>query len=76
MSLSTLCCWKQQHVLSSACNFVVKVAFQEQYASGFVFHKPVYEGVHEQFRLSVQLTVRAMAKPTGCCKHDKSKPCF
>ena len=63
-------------VFNAACNFIAEVAFREQCASKFVLQKLVYDPVREQFGLSAQLTIRAIAKVVEAYKRDKSKQCF
>ncbi len=63
-------------VFNEACNFIAEVAFREQCASKFVLQKMVYDNVRNQFGLSAQLTIRAIAKVVEAYKRDKSKQCF
>ena len=63
-------------VFNEACNFIAEIAFREQCASKFVLQKQVYEHVRNQFGLSAQLTIRAIAKVVEAYKRDKSKQCF
>ena len=63
-------------VFNEACNFIAEVAFREQCASKFVLQKLVYDPVRNQFGLSAQLTIRAIAKVVEAYKRDKSKQCF
>ena len=63
-------------VFNAACNFIAEVAFREQCASKFVLQKRVYDLVRNQFGLSAQLTIRAIAKVVDAYKRDKAKPCF
>ena len=63
-------------VFNEACNYIAEVAFQEQCASKFVLQKQVYDDVRQQFGLSAQLTIRAIAKVVEAYKRDKSKQCF
>src|SRR5690625_4324377 len=63
-------------VFNEACNAIAEVASQEKCASKFALQKLIYEDVRNQFGLSAQLTIRAIAKVVEAYKRDKSKQCF
>ncbi len=57
---------------NTACDFIARVAFDEQSANKFRLQKIVYFDVRERFGLSAQLTVRAIAKVAEAYKRDKT----
>jgi putative transposase len=63
------------HVFNDACNFIAEVAFREKCASKNPLQKLVYEDVRNQFGLSAQLTIRAIAKVSDAYKRDSSIQC-
>lgn len=63
-------------VFNEACAFIAEVAFRERCASKFALQKLVYAEVRQQFGLSAQLTIRAIAKVVKAYKRDKTKQCF
>ncbi len=63
-------------VFNEACAFIAEVAFRERCASKSALQKLVYAEVRQQFGLSAQLTIRAIAKVVKAYKRDKTKQCF
>jgi len=63
-------------IFNEACNSIAEEAFRTRCASKFALQKTVYESVRQQFGLSAQLTIRAIAKVVEAYKRDKSKQCF
>jgi len=62
---------------NAACNAIAEVAFREHLANKIALQKIVYYDVRERFRLSSQMTVRAIAKVAEAYKRDKTiRPTF
>lgn len=61
---------------NDACNYIAEVAYRERCASKFKLQKLVYNDVRQQFGLSSQMAVRAIAKVVDAYKRDKTKACF
>mgnify|MGYP001324213488 FL=1 len=65
------------HQFNAACDFVAEKAFELHTANKIELQKVVYYPIREQFNLSAQMTVRAIAKACEAYKRDKSiKPTF
>ena len=65
------------HQFNAACNFVADKAFELHTANKIELQKIVYYPIREQFGLSAQMAVRAIAKTCEAYKRDKSiKPTF
>lgn len=56
---------------NAACNFISDVAWQTRTFGKFALQKSCYEQVREQFGLSAQMTIRALAKVGDAYKRDK-----
>lgn len=76
---------KEQHIVlvktmnkfNEACNYIANVAFEKKCANKINLQKIVYYDVREQFGLSAQMTIRAIAKVVEAYKRDKSiQPSF
>ena len=62
---------------NSACNYISEIAFDLKCANKIKLQKLVYYDVREKFKLSAQLTIRAISKVVEAYKRDKSiKPTF
>jgi IS605 OrfB family transposase len=62
---------------NEACNYIADIAFEHKCANKINLQKIVYYDVREQFGLSAQMTIRAIAKVVEAYKRDKSiKPSF
>lgn len=57
---------------NAACDYISQVAWQERTFKQFAIHSKVYRVVKEQFGLSAQMTVRAIAKVADSYKLDKA----
>ena len=63
--------------INAACSTIADVAFQEQCASKVALQRTLYRQVREQFGLSAQMAVRAIAKVVEAYKRDRTrKPTF
>lgn len=56
---------------NAACNFISDVAWEMRTFGKFALQKACYEQVREQFGLSAQMTIRALAKVGDAYKLDK-----
>ncbi|NCC34494.1 MAG: transposase [Chloroflexia bacterium] len=56
---------------NAACNFISAFAWQTRTFGKFALQKSCYEQVREQFGLSAQMTIRALAKVGDAYKLDK-----
>lgn len=56
---------------NAACNYISEVAWSERTFGKFALQKLCYEQVREQFGLSAQVTIRALAKVGDAYKLDK-----
>jgi len=62
---------------NAACNAVVEVAFAHHLANKIELQKLVYYDIRQQFGLSAQMAIRAIAKVAEAYKRDKKiKPSF
>jgi putative transposase len=62
---------------NAACNAIAEVAFAEHLANKIELQKLVYYDVRQQFGLSAQMAIRAIAKVAEAYKRDKTiKPSF
>src|SRR5262249_4684379 len=62
---------------NAACNAVAEVAFAHHLANKIELQKLVYYDIRQQFGLSAQMAIRAIAKVAEAYKRDKkSKPSF
>ena len=62
---------------NDACNYIVNIAFEMGTANKIKLQKVVYYDVRNKFKLSAQLTIRAIAKACEALKRDKTiKPEF
>jgi len=65
------------HKFNEACNYIADIAFELKTANKRELQKIVYYDVREKFKLSAQLTIRAIAKFSEAYKRDKTiKPKF
>lgn len=65
------------HRFNEACNYITDIAFNMGTANKIEIQKVVYYDVRDKFKLSAQLTIRAIAKVSEAYKRDKSiKPKF
>jgi len=65
------------HKFNEACNYIANIAFEMRTANKIELQKVVYYEVRDKFKLSAQLTIRAIAKVSEAYKRDKSiKPKF
>ncbi len=63
--------------INAACSTIADVAFREKYASKVLLQRMLYRQVREQFGLSAQMAVRAIAKVVEAYKRDRTrKPTF
>lgn len=56
---------------NAACNAIAAVAFRERTANKIRLQQLVYQDIRHEFRLSAQLTVRAISKVAEAYKRDK-----
>jgi IS605 OrfB family transposase len=56
---------------NAAANFVASAAFEQHTASKFALQKQVYRRLREEFGLSAQMAIRAIAKACEAYKRDK-----
>jgi putative transposase len=65
------------HRFNEACNYIAEIAFKIGTANKRELQKVVYYDVRDKFKLSAQLTIRAIAKVCESYKRDKTiKPTF
>jgi IS605 OrfB family transposase len=65
------------HRFNEACNYIADIAFGLKTANKIELQKVVYYDVRDKFKLSAQLTIRAIAKVSEGYKRDKTiKPEF
>jgi putative transposase len=65
------------HRFNEACNYITEIAFELKTANKRELQKVVYYDVRDKFKLSAQLTIRAIAKVCESYKRDKTiKPNF
>jgi len=65
------------HRFNEACNYIAITAFELKTANKRELQKVVYYDVRDKFKLSAQLTIRAIAKVCESYKRDKTiKPTF
>ncbi len=57
---------------NAACNDIAAVAFRERMANKIELQKLVYYGIREQFGLSSQMAIRAIAKVVEAYKRDRT----
>ena len=60
---------------NEACNDIAKVAYEKRLANKYALQKILYYRIREQYRLSAQMTVRAISKVVEAYKRDKNKLC-
>jgi predicted transposase len=62
---------------NEACNYIAEIAFKMGTANKMEIQKVVYYDVRDKFKLSAQLTIRAIAKVSEVYKRDRTiKPTF
>jgi putative transposase len=59
--------------INAACSTIADVAFREKCASKVVLQQMLYRQLREQFGLSAQMAVRAIAKVVEAYKRDRTK---
>lgn len=65
------------HRFNEACNYIINIAFEKGTANKIKLQKVVYYDVRDKFKLSAQLTIRAIAKVSEAYKRDRTvKPEF
>jgi putative transposase len=65
------------HRFNEACNYIADIAFERGTANKIELQKVVYYDVRNKFKLSAQLTIRAIAKVSEAYKRDRTtKPEF
>ena len=65
------------HRFNEACNYIADIAFEMKTANKMEIQKVVYYDVRDKFKLSAQLTIRAIAKVSEVYKRDRTiKPKF
>jgi len=65
------------HRFNEACNYIADIAFKLGTANKIELQKVVYYDVRDKFKLSAQLTIRAIAKVSEVYKRDRTiKPKF
>lgn len=65
------------HRFNEACNYIAVIAFEKGTANKIGLQKIVYYDVRDKFKLSAQLTIRAIAKVSEAYKRDRTiKPEF
>jgi IS605 OrfB family transposase len=68
---------KTMHLFNDACNYIANIAFEKGTANKIELQKIVYYDVRDKFKLSAQLTIRAIAKVSEAYKRDRTiKPEF
>jgi putative transposase len=60
---------------NAACNYISNIAWATRTFSRFALQKLCYEQVREEFGLSAQMTVRALAKVGDAYRLDKQSKC-
>ena len=62
---------------NEACNYIANTAFEMKTANKIELQKVIYYDVRDKFKLSAQLTIRAIAKVSEAYKRDRTiKPGF
>ncbi len=65
------------HRFNEACNYIANIAFEKGTANKIELQKIVYYDARDRFKLSAQLTIRAIAKVSEAYKRDRTiKPEF
>ncbi|KAB2943433.1 MAG: transposase [Candidatus Methanoperedens sp.] len=65
------------HQFNEACNYIANIAFERKTANKMELQKIIYYEVRDKFKLSAQLTIRAIAKVSEAYKRNKTiKPEF
>ena len=65
------------HRFNEACNYIADIAFKMGTANKIELQKVVYYEVRDKFKLSAQLTIRAISKVSEAYKRDRTiKPEF
>ena len=65
------------HQFNEACNYIAVIAFEMGTANKIELQKVVYYDVRDKFKLSAQLTIRAISKVSEAYKRDRTiKPEF
>ena len=65
------------HQFNEACNYIANIAFERKTANKMELQKIIYCEVRDKFKLSAQLTIRAIAKVSEAYKRNKTiKPEF
>jgi IS605 OrfB family transposase len=65
------------HRFNEACNYIAKIAYERKCANKIALQKLVYYDIRKKYKLSAQLTIRAIAKVVEAYKKDKTvKPIF
>ena len=68
---------RTMEAFNDACNDIAEVCFKEHSASKFSIQKLVYHRIREEYGLSAQLTIRAIAKTCEAYKlNKKTQPKF
>lgn len=62
---------KTIEVFNEACNYISQIAFEKKTFGQVGLHKLVYYNVREKFKLSAQLTVRAIGKVSESYRSEK-----
>lgn len=60
------------HRFNEACNYIADIAFKLGTANKIELQKVVYYDVRDKFKLSAQLTIRAIAKVSEVYKRDRT----
>lgn len=60
------------HAFNAACTWIATYAYAQRCASKFALQKALYQEIRQQFGLSAQLAIRAIAKTVEAYKRDKS----
>nr|MDO8080366.1 transposase [Candidatus Freyarchaeota archaeon] len=65
------------HRFNDACNYIAEIAYERKCANKIALQKLAYYDTREKYKLSAQLTIRAIAKVAEAYKRDKTiKPTF
>nr|MDO8082433.1 transposase [Candidatus Freyarchaeota archaeon] len=65
------------HRFNDACNCIANIAYERKCANKIALQKLAYYDIREKYKLSAQLTIRAIAKVVEAYKRDKTiKPTF
>ena len=65
------------HRFNKACNYIANIAYERKCANKITLQKLIYYDIRNRFKLSAQLTIRAIAKVVEAYKRDKTiKPKF